>query len=440
MVDSNVLSSRLSSAIRDFCLQHGLDKTYCVAYSGGLDSHVLLSLLHSIRQEFSLRIRAIHVNHGLSPQAKAWDAHCNAVCQQYQIDYQSYELNLALSSGDSLEEVARNKRYDIFANALTEQDILLTAHHQDDQAETLLLQLLRGAGVKGLASMPMMKAFAKSQHGRPLLTFSRAELNQYANDQQLHWIDDESNANTKLTRNFIRHDVLPLLEKRGINVKATLSRTANHAAEAQTLLNEYGSSLCKEVIGSVADTISVSKLSALSAAQQRLVLRTWLQQYVTRLPDTKNLETIQLTFLNAAQDRFPSIHIDNKILHRYRDDLYLEDELFEIKDSYHWDLKVPLVIPHIGTLSIEALPNDFSFTEGLTVRFRQDGEIVMMPGRGKRALKRLFQEWGVPSWRRHQIPLLYREGQLVGVVGYFLNREFFGADLKITVKSTVIPA
>ena len=163
---------------------------------------MLLSLCIELRALLPINFRVIHVNHGLSPQANEWAAHCAHICKAYQIDYVIRSIQIAREPGDSLEAVAREKRYAIFADSLHDNDILLTAHQQDDQAETVLLQLFRGAGMKGLAAMPTCKAFARGFHGRPLLAFPRQVLEHYANERALQWIDDESNRDVKLTRNL----------------------------------------------------------------------------------------------------------------------------------------------------------------------------------------------------------------------------------------------
>jgi tRNA(Ile)-lysidine synthase len=422
----------LFNAVRAFCLEQGLDKTYWIAYSGGLDSHVLLSLFSELKQNIPLRVHAIHINHHISPNANAWMLHAERVCQAYQIDYQAHEILVACEKGESLEEVARSKRYAVFADCLAEGDILLTAHHQDDQAETILLQLLRGAGPKGLAAMPVIKPFARGFHGRPLLSFSRDVLHDYAVSHQLKWIDDESNLATTLTRNFIRHELLSLLKTRWPTVVNTIARSGAHCAEAQVLLEEYVLDDWKKVQGSRENSLSVDGLLQLTPTRQRLVLRTWITRMGYGLPDTKKLNAILQDVLTAAWDRMPLVSWDGVELRRYRDDLFLMPPLAVVdgEQSLLWDLAQPLALPGVGHLqaapvSGRGLSQQF---KQVSVQFRQGGEVVKMLKRGSRTLKNLFNEWDVLPWERDKVPLLFVGGVLVGVVGYFVREDYCAGD------------
>lgn len=413
----------LVEGLRAFCLRYGLDRTYIVGFSGGLDSHVLLSLCSELR-DTPLKLRVIHINHGLSSNADVWSRHCAAICNAYQFNYRERIIQLERKAGESLEEAARKARYAALAEYLEKGDILLTAHHQDDQAETVLLQLLRGAGTKGLAGMPMMKPFAQGFHGRPLLSFPRLLLERYAKEKQLHWIEDESNRNVKLTRNFIRHDILPLLEIRWPSVTRTISRSALHCAEAGMLLEEFALEQLKNIKGTHAHTLSVVKLLSLRVEQQRLMIRTWIHQLGFSLPSTKKLETIQQNVLTAAPDRMPCVQWQETEVRRYRDDLYIMKGLDApiIEHTYDWDSAKPLLLQDIGLLQ-----TNVSGGEGIKqviVRTRLGGEMLDLPHRGSHALKNLFQEWGVPPWQRSRIPLVFVAEKLIGVVGYYLAEGY----------------
>jgi tRNA(Ile)-lysidine synthase len=393
-----------------------------VAYSGGLDSTVLLHLCHQWRTEFAIQISAIHINHHLSPHANTWAQHCRKICADLQIDYIEHSLHLALSPGDSLEEKAREQRYAFFAQCLQPNDLLFTAHQQDDQAETVLLQLLRGAGPKGLAAMPRMKALGLGFHVRPLLDRTRAALLEYAKAQGLQWIDDESNNNTQLTRNFIRHEILPLLQSRWSTVSSTLSRSAEHCAEAQALLEEFGIELCEKVEGSVPGTLAVVKLLELSAEQQRLVLRTWISRYGFTLPGSRKLLAIQRDVLTAASDRMPCLRWQGAELRRFRGNLYLMAPVTTqaAMQEFIWDFAKPLVVPGVGELqSVKPIG-----TQAVCIRPRAPGEAVILPRRGKHSLKNLYQEWCIPSWLRENVPLVFVANKLVCIGRYFVGEEF----------------
>src|SRR3990167_7009247 len=271
-------------AIRDFFLHHGIDKIYWLAFSGGVDSRVLLDLCCQIRSSFPLQLNAVHINHQLHPQAASWAKHCATVCQEYEVPFIEQIINIKNENAFSLEAIAREQRYGILADCIGENDILLTAHHQDDQAETLLLQLFRGAGVAGLSAMPTIKRFAKGYHARPLLAFSRSKINDYAKQHQLSWIEDTSNLNTTFTRNFIRHDVLTLVKSRWPSITETIARSASHCAEANKLLEHFLFDIYQECKGSIENTLSVKKLLNIDLSKRKFVLRYWMKQFIDYLP------------------------------------------------------------------------------------------------------------------------------------------------------------
>lgn len=413
--------------LRQFFLSHR-HHSFLIAYSGGLDSHVLLSLCHSLRDEFALNLRVVHIHHGLSPNADRWAQHCARVCEGMQLDLMTRKVQIDLNNGDGLEAAARHARYKIFAELMQENEVLLTAHQQDDQAETVLLQLLRGAGPKGLAAMPGVKLFAKGLHARPLLAFSRRELQTYAEMQKLQWIDDESNQNTKLTRNYLRHDIMPRLLAHWPSAVTTIARSAAHCAESQHLLNEFAQDACKDMEGSRANTLSVAKLLEQTQACQRLLLRTWMHQQGHPLPDTAKLTSILQDVLTAAWDRSPLVSWQETELRRYRDDLFLLPQLetHDIEQCYSWNLSEILTLPGIGKLQAQQIKGKGLRIDAskLEVRFRQGGEVVDLGARGNHTLKNLFQEWNVLPWERDRIPLFYIGETLVAILHYFTNKNY----------------
>ncbi|MDH5600825.1 MAG: tRNA lysidine(34) synthetase TilS, partial [Gammaproteobacteria bacterium] len=259
-------------------------KVLWLAYSGGCDSHVLLHSLVQIRDQLNPEIKAIHINHGLSPLAKEWEEHCREVCQQLAVPYTAISVN-AIKKGASPEEAARLARYAEWQKLIKKDEVILLAHHQDDQAETVLIQLLRGSGVKGLAAMPAKQKFSHGLLCRPLLNFLREELYSYGVEQGLNWIDDPSNFDTDFDRNFLRHEVVPLLEERWPSLKKTLSRTAAHMGEANRLLTELAEQDWLQVKSD--QQITIDALLKLDEPRQRNVLRYWLATICQlTLPDT----------------------------------------------------------------------------------------------------------------------------------------------------------
>jgi tRNA(Ile)-lysidine synthase len=200
---------------------------YLVAYSGGLDSHVLLHLMSQL-SDSEISIRAMYINHGLQKEARDWEIHCHKVCDELCIPFNSKALQIQTSTGVSLEEEARKKRYSALNTSLQKDEVLLTAHHQNDQAETLLLQLFRGAGVQGLAAMPAIREFGSKEnlrlHARPILNQTRQFLEAYAKENQLDFIEDPSNFDESFDRNFLRNIIMPQLRQRWPGIDKTISR------------------------------------------------------------------------------------------------------------------------------------------------------------------------------------------------------------------------
>lgn len=403
-------------------------KTYWIAFSGGMDSHVLLSACSELRAELHLDLRAIYVNHHLSPHATTWGLHCKNVCQALAIPFVEGNVQLDMQAGDSLEEKAREKRYAIFAEYVAEQDVLLTAHHQDDQAETLLLQLMRGAGVKGLAAMPEIKPFAKGWQARPFLALSRKVLQAYADSLQLQWIEDESNLNLAFTRNFIRHEVIPLLQSRWPAATTAIARSAQHCAENEAVLQDYAAQQYKQVQGTRANTLSVTKLLQFNAEQQRHLLRSWIHETVHSLPNTKKMASIQRDVLCAAWDSSPIVQWGNVMLRRHRDDIYLLPliKAFDTSAEFVWALDQPLLLPNASVL--KTIPSEGkglrADINNVVIRFRQGGEVLEIPARGRHTLKNLLQEWNVLPWERAHLPLIYVADKLIAVAGYFLHADY----------------
>jgi tRNA(Ile)-lysidine synthase len=412
----------LLNSLRSFFQTYGLAKTYWIAYSGGLDSRVLLQLCADLRAELPIQLRVVHVNHSLSPYAAEWAAHCSGVCRQLQIDYLQQTIDAKPALGESPEAAARHGRYAVFAELLADNDILLTAHQQDDQAETLLLQLLRGAGPKGLAAMPMIKRLGKGWHARPLLEFTRGELQRYADAKQLQWIDDESNLNTDFTRNFLRHDVLPLLKTRWPTVTKTLTRVADNCAEAEEIIADVAQ---QDLLAALANddryTLSVKKLAIFSPARQRQILRAWFAALKYPLPSAIKLKQIQQDCLREREDKAPHLQWGNVELRRYLDELYVMPYLQpqQRQQVFQWDLMQPLVLPGLGELQVVG---QVLQPKPVQVRFRQGGEVCQLPGRAHHhELKKLMQAWQIPPWQRNRIPLIYFEDRLIAVVGYFVD-------------------
>lgn len=400
-----------------------------VAYSGGCDSHVLLHSLAALRAEITAEIKAIHVNHGLSPDADEWEAHCQQTCEQLNVHYKAVKVN-ARKQKSSPEEAARHARYAALRQLIKKDEVILLAHHQDDQAETLLLQLMRGAGVKGLAAMPVQQAFSQGVLCRPMLNFSRQDIQHYAEQLGLSWIDDPSNFDTDFDRNFLRHQVVPLLQTRWPALNRTLSRTASHSAEADHLLSDLAEQDWQHVRNQQhlqpTPQIKINALLELNEKRQRNVLRYWLASIChLRLPDTVHLQRILDEVITAADDANPEVIWRGGEVRRYQGLLYAQEMLFEPENElYEWkNIEQPLAFAdrHLFAKSSSGEGVSQAKLAGaeISLQFRQGGETCRPEGRGQtHQLKKLFQEWQVPPWQRASVPLLYVNNELAAVVGY----------------------
>ncbi len=399
-------------------------RRYLVAYSGGLDSHVLLHALQGLEGP---PIQALHIHHGLLSEADQWSAHCREVCEALGVDLTTLRVDARPEAGQSPEAAAREARYAALAEHMQVGDVLLTAHHRDDQAETLLLQLLRGAGPAGLAAMPPWTPFGPGWLGRPLLDFARESLRDYARRHRLHWVEDPSNRDSRYDRNFLRHELMPLIRQRWPGAGATLARAADLQAQSLELQDALARLDQEDARGERPETLSVSALNRLSPARRRNGIRGWLADKGLAPPPRARLEAILDTVLKADWDAVPRIAWTGAEVRRYRDDLFAMPPLavHDPRRIIAWDPRQPLSIPDLG-LTLDAAAIE---TQGLqlleceapiTVRFRQGGERCRLPGQThSRALKSLFQEAGVPPWERDRVPLIYVGGQLLAVWGYW---------------------
>lgn len=407
-------------------------RRYLVAYSGGCDSHVLLHAMHQLQQRDGFELAAVHINHGLSPHAKEWELHCGVVCASLGIPCQSIPVQARAKAGESPEAAARKARYAALRSVVQQGEGLLLAHHMDDQAETLLLQQFRGAGSRGLAAMPAWQKFQQGWLGRPLLDISRAQLLDYARENQLSWIDDPSNFDTDFDRNFLRHDVVPILQQRWPSMNATLARVSRLQAETSQLLEELAE-LDWQHCQSEQDGLGlpVESLLSLSPHRQRNLLRYWISEIQgMSLPNSERLYQIQNEVLTAAEDASPCVSWQGVEVRRYRGTLFAMSPQAELEGEFTWADQTELVLPDGSVLQKEAamgqgLKQEL-FNQGrVSVRFREGGESCRPAGRKEtHQLKKLFQDWGIPPWERQRIPLLYLDDELAMIVGYCVCEPF----------------
>ncbi|WP_041770406.1 tRNA lysidine(34) synthetase TilS [Metapseudomonas resinovorans] len=384
-----------------------------VGFSGGLDSTVLLHLLARLAQRESLPpLSALHVHHGIQAAADAWPAHCQGVCDGLGVPLEV--LRVRVDAGASLERAARDARYSAFIGRLGAGEVLFSAQHRDDQAETLLFRLLRGAGVRGLAAMAASRPLGRGSLVRPLLQVSRGELEAFARGQGLSWVEDPSNADTSLARNFLRRDIFPALRTRWPRAAEGLARSAEHMAEAQLLLDELAQADlntaqgCCEFAWLPLPSLDLAPMVALSPARQRNALRLWLSAF-TPLPDSDHWAGWE-DLRDAAVDATPIWRLARGELRRADGRLWWlsGDWLATPASGLAWsDSRQPLPLPGNGRLEPLGAPP----VGRLEIRYRQGGEVLDVEGRGHRDLKRLFNEARLPAFVRVRLPLLFVDGQ-----------------------------
>jgi tRNA(Ile)-lysidine synthase len=403
----------------------------CVAFSGGLDSTVLLhALARALVDRPNYRIRAAHVDHQLQRDSAIWRQHCGSVALSLQLEFVPLVVKVAADPELSPEAAARDARYAALRQILRPNEVLLTAHHADDQLETMLLALMRGAGLRGLSGVPSVQIFGGGWLARPLLEFSRAELEEWARSEQLQWLDDPSNANTNFDRNFLRHRVLPALRERWPAAAHSATRSTAHLREAGRLLDVLAAADLESV--AIGSCLSMTQLASLAPARRRNVLRHWIRQHGMRVPSTRKLATIERDLLIAREDRLPCVEWDDVEVRRHRGLLYCmrQRPAFEPADPLPWNVSQVLELPaQLGRLRAQrdaAGGLAVARARGeLQVHFRRGGEDLQPAGDPHhRKLKKLLQDAGVLPWWRDRVPLIYSAEQLVAVGDLWIAEEF----------------
>jgi len=434
--------------------------TILIGLSGGVDSVLLLHLLHLLAPRFSWQLSALHVHHGISPNADAWAVFCANLCARHHIPLHIEHVDIAPLRAQGIEAAARRLRHAAFATQSC--DFVALAHHADDQVETLLLQLLRGAGVRGASAMPVLSlvegpvlsnvevpvlssvegaVLSESkrpeegpvQHRlvRPLLHITRGEIVAYAESQGLQWIEDESNADDSYPRNFLRHRLLPLMDQRFPAYRETLARSAQHFAEASGLLDELAQQDAADAMRG--STLEVAALQGLSLSRAKNLLRYFLHHLGASMPQAVQLDEMLHQLCDARADAAVCISYGDHQVRRYQGLVHVMPELAE------FDSQERLIWQGESQLDWPALRSRISFDECIgqgislaklqrgpvTLRLRNGGEALRpYPNASTRTLKNLLQEHSIPPWQRERLPLLYCGEELVSVAGLMIAAEY----------------
>ena len=399
-----------------------------VAFSGGLDSTVLLHQLSLLRQQRpALQLRAIHIHHGLSPNADRWAQHCRAVCAAWQVDLDVIAIRVDARDG-GIEGAAREGRYQALRERLQPGEALVTAQHLDDQCETLLLALKRGSGPAGLAAMPVSLTSGAQRLLRPLLYCRRAQLENWAAAHQLRWIEDESNQDTRYERNFLRQQVLPLLNARWPHFAAAAARSAALCGEQEQLLDE----LLAESLATLTQAdgaLCIEGFATLSEARRAALLRRWIAQRGGKMPSRDAIARLLHEVIAAREDAAPRLQLGDYEVRRYRQALYWLPLRPSVRDLVlSWpDPAQALTLPHgLGVLQLAqngTAVRPPRADEAVTVRFQAQGRFAIEGRNGHRPIKKLWQESGVPPWLRESTPLIFYNDTLIAALDTFVCRE-----------------
>lgn len=376
-------------------------------------------------------MRAVHIEHGLHPDAHAWAQHCQAMSAALSVELVVEHVQVADLDQRGVEEAARRARYQALDRHIGSRDVLLTAHQQDDQAETVLLQLLRGAGVQGLAAMPAITAFGAGRHARPLLSFSRASIVNYARENDLRWIEDPSNAHVGLTRNRLRREIIPRLLPHWPALHSSLARAARHQAEAMMVLNE----VALADLGSCRrgeNSLHIPNVRRLSMGRQRNLLRFWIRCAELRAPSTAVLDRVLSLVRENPKTRRGIVAWSEGEVRRYRDSLIIGKHVSAAAAfSLTWRPPAPLVLPGQArrltavAATGEGLSRSRTAGTHITVRSRRGGEVCQLAGRAHHTqLKKLLQASGIPPWERGRIPLVYVDDEIAAIGDRWICEPF----------------
>lgn len=400
---------------------------YIIAFSGGLDSTVLLHALASTTERHGIPLLAVHIDHGLQAEHAVWSEHCRTVATDLGVEFQNTQIEVDLQSGQGPEAAARDARYSAFAEITGPGDWVLSAHHQEDQAETLLLNLFRGGGPAGLAGIAPLRRLANGWLARPMLLFSKGALQDYAALHDLNWIEDPSNQDLGFDRNFLRHEVLPRIESRWPGAAARLYRSSQIASEAASLLNDLAA-IDADGLGDRPDRLDIAALVELPIARQRNVLRFALRRLDMATPSAAQLQRLLDEVVHARADAEPVLKWPGVEIRRYREQLYLlaADDSPEKATALQWRDQARLELgPGQGYLQLEpdaevGLAPEL-LEEGLQLSYRQGGEKIKVFNQAHtKSVKKLLQDEGVVPWMRNRIPLLFAAGELVAVADLWI--------------------
>ena len=424
-------------------------KHYLIALSGGLDSMALLQFaVPYLLQTKNPKIQVVHIHHGLSANADDWAKHCLSVCNDLNLECYVERVSV-VSEGQGIEAAARKMRYQVFEAYLSDNGVLLQGHHQNDQAETVLMRLMRGAGPEGLSGIPQQRDLSKGRLFRPWLGLSRGLLEQEVEKFPIAWVEDESNADLQFDRNFVRHEVLPLLETRWPKVLNSLSRTAKRSSQACQYLLEWCEAQKEGVLSKRYDqAIDLASLAKYSTQQQQLFVRYWFDYMQVEHPSEKVFERLWSELIPAEKDAMPALRWGENHLRRFNGCLFYLDAKAVDGRSYEYVLGSSSCVVSVRAKELEFVylssqqASEYSVVmregvllrtplaeESLVLRSRRGGESIVLKGSTQnKALKKLLQAKKVEPWKRVQLPLVYYGSHLVMAVFDSVSDSLLSSD------------
>ncbi|WP_301099161.1 tRNA lysidine(34) synthetase TilS [Otariodibacter sp.] len=402
-------------------------REFLIGLSGGIDSVALLHLFVQVRKMCNLTLRAIHIHHGLSPNADSWVEFCQNLCQEWNVPLTVCRVKV--SGKDGIEAEARKARYQAIQQNILPNEVLATAHHLDDQAETFFLALKRGSGIKGLSGMQAVS----SAHGftlfRPLLACSKAEITQYAMGQNLSWIEDESNTNTEYDRNFLRQEILPLLNQRWQQFNQMVARASQHCAEQQSLIEELLEEELTHRIDMKRQKMSIADFQQFSVQKQQQLLRLWLEKSGIEMPSTAQLSQIIHQLISANHDKNPQVVLGKYILRRYQQAIFITQSLPAIPDFClsirpMQKIQLPADLGEVERTESDIFykidAESYRFTlplalhnQSLIITLSAPGKVNVYGKAHREEMKKIWQQYQVPVWLRTRTPLVFFDEQLV---------------------------
>jgi tRNA(Ile)-lysidine synthase len=416
-----------------------------IAYSGGVDSQVLLHGVAELKNQNIIKqdVMAVHINHGLSPIANEWQSFAKQQCEQLNIHFETINIEIIDKPRTSLEAQARDKRYQVLESISPNSALIFTGHHQDDQVETFFLSLKRGSGLKGLSAMASESEFGSKNQKllRPLLNISRESIVHYAKEHQLEWIEDESNSDTRFDRNFLRKDILPHLKERWPSFNQSVIRSTQHCQEAQQILDE----VAKQDLAQCSlegDVLAVPGLMSLSKARFNHAIRLFIYRHQGLMPSKPQLQQLYQQLSSAEPDKNPEVKLGDFWLRRFQDKLFLTSEFQSVID-WQYDIDIEesnqaIELPdRLGHLSLwigqEGISDNDEKSElslpeniqSITLAFAHDNPKVLPDYRHQnRPLKKVLQELSIPPWQRKRLPLIFINNELAAVIGHFVCKPF----------------